>query len=52
LDTENVALICKRLNIVMVHISTDGIFDGQQGNYNDYDIPNPLKFLRQGKICR
>jgi len=49
--TENIVTICKRYKITMVHISTAGIFDGQQDSYNDYDIPNPLNCYGKAKYA-
>jgi len=51
LATENVALICKNFNVIMAHISTAGIFDGNQDSYNDYDIPNPLNIYGKAKYA-
>lgn len=51
LGTENIANICKRLDIMMVHISTAGIFDGRQDSYDDYDIPNPLNCYAKAKYA-
>ncbi|GHO89679.1 sugar nucleotide-binding protein [Dictyobacter formicarum] len=31
---------CKQCRVV--YISSDGIFDGQQGNYSEQDIPSPI----------
>lgn len=49
LGTENIALLAKRENILMVHISTAGIFDGRQDEYNDFDQPNPLSLYGKSK---
>lgn len=46
---ENLALIADRLGIPMVQISTAGIFDGQQDQYNDFDAPNPLGIYAKSK---
>lgn len=47
--TENVAFLCKESNILMVHISTAGVFDGAQVSYDDYDIPKPLNCYGRAK---
>lgn len=49
LGTQNVALICEKFNIIMVHISTAGIFDGSQDSYIDYDSPHPLNCYGKAK---
>ena len=42
LGARNVALICKKLNATLLHISTDYVFDGRKNIYNEEDIPNPV----------
>lgn len=34
-----------------VHISTDYVFDGQEGNYGESDIPNPVNFYGVSKLA-
>jgi dTDP-4-dehydrorhamnose reductase len=39
---KNIAEVCKAYNTVLLHISTDFVFDGtQQSPYTEEDIPNP-----------
>lgn len=39
-------------NSRIIYISSDGIFDGQQGTYKESDIPNPITLYgRNLKIC-
>jgi len=49
--TENVGLLCKKYNILMVYISTAGIFDGNQDVYNDYDLPHPINNYGKSKFA-
>ena len=49
--TENVVILCKKYNILMVYISTAGIFDGNQDTYNDYDSPNPIGYYGKSKYA-
>jgi dTDP-4-dehydrorhamnose reductase len=49
IGTENVALVCKKLNIPMISISTAGVFDGQKDIYDDFDSPNPLSIYGKSK---
>ena len=35
---------CQRLDIHLVHLSTDFIFDGEAGPYTEEDEPNPVSF--------
>ena len=44
------AALCARQNIRMVHLSTDAVFDGQQGNYLETDSPNPLSVYARTKL--
>ena len=34
----------------LIHISTDFIFDGENGPYSEYDIPNPLSYYGLSKL--
>jgi dTDP-4-dehydrorhamnose reductase len=35
----------------LVHISSDAVFDGQQGEYTEEDIPNPLSLYASTKLA-
>lgn len=47
--TKNIALISKRKKIKLIHISTDGVFDGKRGNYSEQDIVNPINIYAKSK---
>lgn len=47
---ERLALISRRRSIKLVHVSTDAVFDGQQGNYSENDLPNPLSVYAKTKL--
>ncbi len=49
LGTENIALLCRKNNTLMVYISTAGVYDGHQNVYTDFDIPNPLSHYGKTK---
>lgn len=49
LSVENAVRIANSMNIPLVYISTAGIFDGSQNEYNDWDIPNPLSIYGKSK---
>ena len=34
-----------------IYVSTEYVFDGQQGNYKEDDIPNPVNFYALTKLC-
>ena len=42
--------ISEQLNIHLIHISTDFIYDGKQGWYSEDDEPNPLSFYGLSKL--
>ncbi|EAR12487.1 dTDP-4-dehydrorhamnose reductase RfbD-2 [Polaribacter irgensii 23-P] len=42
--------ISEQLNIHVIHISTDFIFDGKKGNYKETDIPNPVNYYGASKL--
>jgi dTDP-4-dehydrorhamnose reductase len=43
--------ICKEYNIQLVHLSTDFIFDGAGGPYDELGVPNPLSYYGETKFC-
>ncbi len=43
--------IANELNIPIVYISTAGIFDGKQEEYDELDIPNPLDMYAKAKYA-
>ena len=48
---QEIAIICKKLQIPFLHISTDYIFDGKKkGPYLPNDIPNPLNVYGMSKL--
>lgn len=42
--------ISKDLGAYLVHLSTDFIFDGIQGNYKETDTPNPISYYGLSKL--
>ncbi|MFA5317101.1 MAG: dTDP-4-dehydrorhamnose reductase [Dehalococcoidales bacterium] len=49
--TENIAQICKELDIAMVYISTGAVFDGEkEGGYKETDKPNPISIYGLSKL--
>jgi dTDP-4-dehydrorhamnose reductase len=48
--TRNLALACSKTNTKIVYISTDYVFDGAKGNYNEQDRPNPANYYGVTKL--
>lgn len=46
---EKVAKFCAKNNIVLIHISTDFIFDGNKGHYIETDPANPINHYGKSK---
>ena len=42
--TEKISNICNKINSKFIHISTDYVFDGKDGNYKEEDITNPVNY--------
>jgi dTDP-4-dehydrorhamnose reductase len=47
---KNLVKICKKLDCKLVHFSTDGIFNGKEGNYVETDEPNPINHYGKTKL--
>ena len=41
---------CYAVNVHLIHISTDFIFDGKNGPYSEDDLPNPLSYYGISKL--
>lgn len=48
---ENLARAARRDMTLLVHISTDYIFDGENGPYSEEDRPNPLGYYGKAKLA-
>ncbi|MBQ0735333.1 dTDP-4-dehydrorhamnose reductase [Aquimarina celericrescens] len=48
---KNIAEICKDHHVVLIHISTDYVFDGKKKTpYTEEDIPNPINVYGKSKL--
>ena len=47
---KNVAIVARKKGVKLVHISTDGIFDGRKGMYSENDSPNPINVYGKSKF--
>jgi dTDP-4-dehydrorhamnose reductase len=51
IGTQNVTLVCQKRGIVMVYISTIGVFYGDKpGPYTEFDDPNPINVYGRSKL--
>lgn len=41
---------CKKVNAQLIQLSTDFVFDGEEGPYSEEDQPNPLSYYAQSKL--
>jgi dTDP-4-dehydrorhamnose reductase len=48
--TRNIALAYRKANAKLVYISTDYVFDGEKGLYNEEDKPNPINYYGVTKL--
>lgn len=49
LGTENIAILARKYDTLMIYISTAGIFDGKKDEYADFDAPNPICYYAKSK---
>ena len=47
---EIIAKKCEEHNSRLIHISTDSIFDGEKGMYDENDLPNPKNIYAKTKL--
>ena len=40
----NIARACSVTGSYLIHVSTDYVFDGEKGSYNEEDVPNPINY--------
>ena len=51
ISVDNLAKICNKKNVQLIHFSTDFVFDGLKNSpYNEKDIPNPINFYGLTKL--
>jgi dTDP-4-dehydrorhamnose reductase len=47
---KNLVNVCQKHKIKLVHLSTDYIFDGENGPYSEDDPPHPVSFYGETKL--
>lgn len=48
--TFNMADVCNEFKIPLIYISTDHVFDGEEGDYSENDTPNPTSVYAKSKL--
>lgn len=48
--THNVVKACEQISAHLIHLSTDFIFDGKEGPYDEAALPNPISIYGQSKL--
>ncbi len=48
---KNLIIASRFNNAKIIHISTDYVFDGKAGNYDEHATPNPLSYYGKGKLA-
>ncbi|MFI5220328.1 MAG: SDR family oxidoreductase [Bacteroidia bacterium] len=47
---KHISIACKKYNTHFIHLSTDFVFDGENGPYKEDDVPNPQSFYASSKL--
>lgn len=50
LASVNMAKIAKEIKAYLIYVSTDSVFDGKKGNYNEKDPTNPINVYGKTKL--
>jgi len=46
----NLVNLCKKVRIKLIHLSTDYVFNGEEGPYSEDDPPDPVNFYGETKL--
>lgn len=47
--TKIITTVCNEINAKIIFLSTDYVFDGKKGNYQEEDLPNPINYYGETK---
>jgi dTDP-4-dehydrorhamnose reductase len=50
LSVREITRYCRVKRIPLIHISTDYVFDGSEGDYHEESVPNPINFYGLSKL--
>lgn len=50
LGTQNIVDCCKRFNVKLIYISSNGIYDGDRAPYSEDDLAKPINYYGQTKL--
>ncbi|MDX2127522.1 MAG: dTDP-4-dehydrorhamnose reductase [Chloroherpetonaceae bacterium] len=50
-SVENLIAAARLVGAKLVHVSTDYVFDGKSGPYDEVSLPNPLSYYGKGKLA-
>jgi dTDP-4-dehydrorhamnose reductase len=48
---ENLAEAARKVNAKVIHVSTDYVFDGKNGPYDELALPNPISYYGKAKLA-
>jgi dTDP-4-dehydrorhamnose reductase len=51
IGVENLVEVARRINCLLIHISTDYVFDGKNGPYKETDRVNPVNYYGKTKLA-
>lgn len=51
LGSINIVKLASKYSKHIVYLSTDYVFDGERGDYEEYDVPNPVNYYGLTKLC-
>ena len=48
--TEKICKLCENIGTKQIFLSSDYVFDGENGNYSEDDVPNPVNYYGLSKL--
>ncbi len=52
IGAKNIAIVSRKINAKLFHLSTDYVFDGKKKSpYTEYDFPNPISIYGKSKLA-